>query len=213
MQRWFAMPEFILRTETDEKSDAATRVAFSSHPGIVKKILRLKLYASIPKNIFVFILERLIGMMRQLIPDVLCHIPDLGRRIREASVAALPCESTTSYPVHHDKLGCEFLKLPHHIGNRLRDTIPDENMNMAERPSDRYGNMILLPEIFPHDSMNYRECFKRNDIGAILHGENDMEIDVGKRVGHVPYRDWKIRRRYAGRILGWDILSPMVALR
>ncbi len=187
-------------------------VGFSSHSAIVEKIFRLKLYASIPKNIFVFILERLIGMMRQLIPDVLCHIPDLRRRIREASIAALPCESATRYPVHHDKLGRELFKLPHHIGNRLRDTIPDENMDVVERPSDRYGNMMLLPEIFPHDRMNHRECFKRDDIGAILHGENDMEIYVGKRVGHVPYKDWKIRRRYAGRIVvGYFV--PMVALR
>ena len=131
------------------------------------------------EKVQVFLLEGLLCMMLFLIQNVVVHISDLRMTVRKSPVTFLPVEPALDPCVIVDEICGIIFDISHQIRYRHCRFQPDKYMHMIFHTvnNDRFLSLVFDDpcHVFEH----FITPFFLEEILASLHGENDLNIDLG----------------------------------
>src|SRR5262245_2236358 len=157
----------------------------SDHPTSVPHIPLFELHRVFPEQPSQFVLKRLPPMMLRLTLDVSREGLDVRRTDGKSAVSILPMEIAERWITIVQHARRRFLHIPHQIGDRRlpAETAKDVNM-ILDAANDEAGAIHVVErgrEVSMHILLQFLAFQPRE---PILGREDDVQIDLGKRLRH-----------------------------
>ena len=129
--------------------------------------------------------KRLALMVSYLVPDVVNHPLELRVRIRKGAEALLPREASRHPPLLVDVVGGARLDVADQIREGDIRSQTNQDMRVVRHAVDG-DELLTLPGDDAGDVfLQFFFAFRANQVLPSLHGEHDLNVDLGIGVGHI----------------------------